>query len=145
MSDYNPIYGRNRFYLRSKAYNAWSSMIQRTRNPRNADYPRYGGRGITVCEAWRTFAGFYADMGEPPAKELSLDRIDNDGPYSPENCRWATRTQQNRNKRTVLLTESRAAILRQRYTAGETTVALGREFGVSHRVVWRAVTGRAWA
>jgi len=79
-------------------YNSWCSMKGRTMNPSNPAYDRYGGRGITVSKSWLSFEGFFADMGERPTLEYSLDRIDNDGSYCKENCRWATRCEQGHNK-----------------------------------------------
>lgn len=81
-------------------YTAWKAMIMRCECktwPRHADY---GGRGITICQRWREdFANFLADMGPKPSPDLSLDRINNDGNYEPDNCRWATREEQQRNTR----------------------------------------------
>lgn len=79
-------------------YARWAAMIQRVTNPTNVRWEHYGGRGIDVCERWRDFDNFVADMGECP-DGLTLDRLDNDGDYEPGNCRWATRTEQNRNNR----------------------------------------------
>ena len=76
----------------------WGHMLQRCRNPNCRDYPSYGGRGITVCERWLKFQNFFQDMGKRP-HGLTLERKDNEGGYSPDNCCWATQSDQNRNQR----------------------------------------------
>lgn len=87
------------------AYRSWKAMIQRCTNPNHQEYPTYGGRGIVVCERWRSFTNFLADMGERPTVKHELDRIEVDGHYAPDNCRWATRGEQCRNmRRNVSLT-----------------------------------------
>lgn len=80
-------------------YMSWCSMINRCHNPTNARWPDYGGRGISVCDRWRArFEHFYDDVGDRPSG-TSLDRIDNDGNYEPDNVRWATPSEQNLNRR----------------------------------------------
>lgn len=83
----------------SDAFTVRKHMIQRCYNPNNPKYPRYGGRGITVCDRWmgdNGLSNFIEDMGQPPAG-LSLDRIDNDGNYEPTNCKWSTSSEQSNN------------------------------------------------
>lgn len=93
LSETKTIHGKRH----SREYNAWCAMVQRCKNPKNKRYKHYGGRGIEVCDKWKTFAGFYEDMGErPPAH--SLDRINNDGGYCKDNCRWATNEEQANNR-----------------------------------------------
>lgn len=81
------------------AYSTWQGMRQRCNNKKTNNYQHYGGRGIKVCERWDSFANFLADMGERPSPRHTLDRIDNDGDYEPDNCKWSTRVEQISNRR----------------------------------------------
>ncbi len=119
----------------TKIHRIWRSMLGRCDNPNTKRYDRYGGRGIKVCERWRSFENFYADMGERPAG-LTLDRIDNDGDYEPSNCRWATQKQQHANRdRSVIITFN-----------GETMAAFEWDdrMGYRHGTVFQRVVQRGW-
>jgi hypothetical protein len=84
---------------RSPEYQVWANLIQRCNNPKNPMYPKYGGRGITVCARWlNSFDNFFSDMGHRPGPEYSLDRKDNDLGYYKGNCRWATAQEQSVNR-----------------------------------------------
>ena len=83
----------------SNEYWVWNAMVQRCTNPNDRGYKNYGGRGITVHPEWLTFKGFYRDMGARPGKGYSIEREDNNKAYGPDNCKWVTRAEQNRNKR----------------------------------------------
>lgn len=81
----------------TRIYGIWQNMLQRCQNKNAAKWNIYGGRGITVCERWKTFQNFYEDMGDPP-DGTTLDRIDSNGNYCKDNCRWATNDVQSRNR-----------------------------------------------
>ena len=100
----------------------WIQMKQRCLNPNDRSYRNYGARGIRVCDRWMKFENFFADMGHKP-KGKSLDRIDNDGSYSPRNCRWASRSEQGNNTRTNVNLEINGRRLTQRQAA--------KKFGLS--------------
>lgn len=103
----NTKHGQSRRYTtnglkrETPEYNCWAGMIQRCENPKHTSYYRYGGRGIRVCDRWRnSFEAFFEDMGPRPSDDHSIDRIDVSGNYEPENCRWLTTVEQERNKST---------------------------------------------
>lgn len=100
LKERNTTHGHSVGGKRSPEHSAWHSMLQRCNNPKSKRYAEWGGRGITVCERWRTFDNFLADMGTRPSLKHSLDRFpDTNGDYKPGNCRWATNSEQCNNKR----------------------------------------------
>lgn len=115
-------------------YRSWTGMIRRCTNPKRDSYKDYGARGISVCERWRTFSGFLADMGErPPGK--SLDRIDNNGHYGPENCRWATASEQVRNRRPTTPSKKPIDMTGQRFGRLVVLEHIGRQ-GRNRSAIW---------
>lgn len=129
---------------KTRIYSLWVGMLSRCKYPNVMHYREYGGRGITVCERWKTFANFYDDMGDPPSARHSLDRYPNrHGNYEPGNVRWATMKEQNRNKDCVILDERKAAEIRSlkgRLLQRE----IAEKFGISRGMVSRIHCDRAW-
>jgi hypothetical protein len=102
---------------------AWQNMLNRCRNPRTEDWPNYGGRGIRVCDRWRSWAAFIADVGMAPSPAHTLDRIENDGNYEPGNVRWTLDAVQRFNRREHSPQQARprsngAAVWRRAVAAG---------------------------
>lgn len=121
---------------RASAYYRWHNMLSRCFRPSHAAFKNYGGRGIGVRLSWLSFDAFLIDMGLPPAGK-SLDRTDNDGPYSPENCQWASALEQGANRRTTTL-----------ITVGEETRDVSqwaRRLGVTAAAVHRRINVMGWS
>jgi len=121
-----------------KAYRSWRMARARCFNPKNNRYPEYGARGITMCSRWaNSFDTFLEDLGDAPSSKHSIERVNNDGNYEPGNCRWATNTEQSRNKTTnVLITHNG-----QMRTMAEWAEVLGIPYKTMH---WR-YTVKGWS
>lgn len=112
-------------------------------NPNNGNYARYGGRGIAV--EFDSFGDFKEwSLANGYADDLTIDRVDNDGNYSRDNCRWATRTTQARNKSSNVLDANRVRELRKLRDEGLTLIAIAKRLGVSKSAVAHVVSGRTW-
>ena len=117
-------------------YYVWTSLRQRCNDSNTSSYQHYGGRGISVCERWNDFANFLEDMGERPTPDHQIDRIENDGDYTPDNCRWATRRQQAGNKR----------VTRNITFNGETMCirAWARKLDINYLTLYRRIVQAKW-
>jgi len=126
-----------------REYYSWEAMKNRCSNPRSPKFLDYGGRGIKVCDRWMfSFENFLEDMGE--RKEgLTLDRINNDGNYEPGNCRWATKKEQQRNKRTNKLTEDDVKHIRLAPEIVSQTM-LAELYGVTQWHIGRIINNIQW-
>lgn len=124
-------------------YGVWSGMVNRCTNSKYIYYKDYGGRGIKVCDKWlHSFENFYEDMGDRPSPQHSIDRIDNNGDYTPDNCRWATKTEQSTNRRSSRLTKSDVALIRD---SQDSSYKLSVLFGVTQYTINDVRSKRTWA
>jgi hypothetical protein len=120
---------------RTKIYAVWKAMMQRCYLKTHCNYAKYGARGVMVCKRWHSFENFYADMGDAPFKGASIDRIDNNGNYAPQNCRWATHAQQAANTSRVRMLEFRGDVL--------PLAAMAKKYGQPPLRVWQRLE-RGW-
>lgn len=124
-------------------YKSWSSMKERCSNINAPNYRNYGGRGISYCQEWGSFESFFRDMGKRPSGH-TLGRINNNGNYCLENCRWETPKQQQRNKTNTKLNTQLLVEIRERYKEGEGKTAIARTLGRQRHNVRDALSGKCW-
>jgi hypothetical protein len=136
-------HGHSHHSRRSPTYQSWMSMVQRCTNPARGNFKNYGGRGIVICERWRTFENFLADMGERPLG-TTLDRVDVNGNYEPSNCRWVNAAAQSRNKRHAKLEPHEPAQIRWLRSSGYPRSSIAAMFEISESMVRAVDTGIAW-
>jgi len=139
----NTIHGHTRNRQYSPTYHSWQAMLARCRYVDRDVNEKHAGRGICVCDRWQSFEAFLADMGERPAG-MTIDRIDNDGDYEPGNCRWATPTQQARNRRNKRLDFSAAVEVALARLRGEECKSIAARFSISESLPREIVKGRTW-
>jgi hypothetical protein len=128
---------------RLSAYASWYTMHSRCSDPRHDAWRWYGGRGIAVCERWSSIENFIADMGPRP-DGTSIDRIDSNGNYEPGNCRWATRDEQQLNRRHIKCSHSMAQSIRQAYAYGLKQAKIAALYGLSPAKVSQIVRNVSW-
>lgn len=122
----------------TRLYGIWTDMIHRCHNPENSSYERYGARGISVCEEWRNDVRVFYDwaINNGYSDDLTIDRVDNNGNYCPDNCRWATRVEQASNRRSnILITRNGETKTMKQWAISE---------GIPYQVVWQRIKKLGW-
>lgn len=128
----------------TKIYYVWFAMKKRCDDRKATGWKNYGGRGIEYCEEWKSFQGFWNDMRKGYREGLTIERIENDGDYCKENCKWATRAEQNRNSRNVKLGFEAAWEIKEDYKKGVSLEELRRKYGVKRQQIYRVINGIVW-
>lgn len=129
----------------SLTYTSWHGMKQRCLNPNHDGYKNYGGRGIKICERWiNSFENFLEDMGERPSRKYQLNRIDNDGDYTPKNCEWVTAKKQIRNSKSAKLTEDDVKIIKKLLTGKTKQYMIAKMFNVSKGTISAINCKKTW-
>lgn len=121
---------------RNRAYRSWDMMIARCYNEKHIAFHKYGAKGITVCDSWRSFDGFYKDMGDRP-EHTTLDRIDNSKGYEPGNCRWATQDIQHKNRSVTVNVEYEGELM--------TLTELSMKVGIPRSVLYGRIMQCGWS
>lgn len=125
-------------------YRVWDSMVRRCHNEKHHAFKDYGARGISVCDKWRNFKGFFEDMGKQPSG-MSIERIDNSLGYFKENCRWATTSEQARNRRSTKLNLDQVKKIKELIVNGVAQKTIANQFGVSRSNIGHIAQGTIWS
>ena len=127
-------------------YNTYRNMLKRCNNPKDTDYPHYGGRGIKICDRWNNFENFYKDMFPSWKESLTIDRKDNNGNYEPSNCSWENREIQAQNQRTTKLDKESVTEIRELHKKKPNLrcIDLAKQYTVSWGVIAGVLKFRTW-
>ena len=146
----DPLYSKNRKEIhglsKTSEYKVWKGIKRRCYNKNTERYPRYGGRGIIMCETWKnSFKAFYEDMGPRPSNQHQIDRIDNDGNYEPTNCQWASRIDNVRNNSNTKLKLEDAKYIKKYCDGSKQSITVfSKKYNVVPETILAILSGKNW-